>query len=187
MNYHQSLSGCSSYATSIGPSTISVSGTNTELHGYSVLQTQPHSSCLFGKDQPAVYAQPPPRPLRQYAPGPKHPQLYAAIFRAWRGAECQSPSSISSEYTRRGRPGNLLRNRWMRGSSRRYRTRSIRYSKRSNYEKSDEEILGHDPTWGFYAFVTDYSPDTPEKIPHDLFGYIERFRVERIKQSRLHP
>lgn len=46
-----------------------------------------------------------------------------------------------------------------------------------------DEILGHDPTWGFYALITDYSPDTLEKIPLAMENLIEVTRRNIRAQS----
>lgn len=46
-----------------------------------------------------------------------------------------------------------------------------------------DEILGRDPTWGFYAFVTDYSPDALEKIPQAIENLIEVTRRNIRAQS----
>lgn len=45
------------------------------------------------------------------------------------------------------------------------------------------EILGRDPTWRFYAFVTDYVPGTLEKIPQAIENLIEVTRRNIRAQS----
>lgn len=47
----------------------------------------------------------------------------------------------------------------------------------------NDEILGVDPTWGFYAFVVDYDPDTLGKIPTAMHNLIEVTRRNIRVQS----
>lgn len=47
----------------------------------------------------------------------------------------------------------------------------------------NDEILGVDPTWGFYAFVVDYDPDTLGKIPAAMHNLIEVTRRNIREQS----
>lgn len=47
----------------------------------------------------------------------------------------------------------------------------------------NDEILGVDPTWGFYAFVVDYDPDTLGKIPAAMHNLIEVTRRNIRAQS----
>jgi hypothetical protein len=42
---------------------------------------------------------------------------------------------------------------------------------------NEDEVLGRDPTWGFYVFVTDYSPTNIENIPRAMENLVKA--VER--------
>ncbi|KAF4153146.1 hypothetical protein CNMCM6936_000976 [Aspergillus lentulus] len=49
-----------------------------------------------------------------------------------------------------------------------------------------EELRGRDPTWGFYAFVTDYSADVLGKIPRAMDHLIEachRFKLSVVEDD----
>lgn len=48
---------------------------------------------------------------------------------------------------------------------------------------NDEEILGVDPTWGLYAFVVDYAPDTLQKIPQAIQNLVDVTRRNIRAQS----